>query len=60
VERERALRRLPETHEEALRLRDRGCGDEEIAESLQIPVEAVAPLLQIAETKLARLIGETF
>lgn len=59
MERERALSRLPEAHAEALRLRDGGSDEDEIAQSLQIPVEAVGPLLQIAETKLARLLEES-
>jgi len=48
--------RLPEAHAEALRLRDRGVGEEAIAELLEIPIEAVAPLVRIAEAKLARLL----
>jgi DNA-directed RNA polymerase specialized sigma24 family protein len=58
VDNEEARRRLPETHAQALRLRDQGLTEESIAEFLSIPLAAVRPLLNIAEAKLARLLTE--
>lgn len=55
MEREEALRLLPLAHATALRLRDAGATDAVIATALGIEPEAVAPLLQVAETKLAAL-----
>jgi DNA-directed RNA polymerase specialized sigma24 family protein len=51
----RALERLPATHAEALRLREHGETDEAIAGRLGIEPEAVAPLVRVAEAKLAAL-----
>jgi DNA-directed RNA polymerase specialized sigma24 family protein len=51
----RALERLPATHAEALRLREHGETDEAIAVHLGIEPEAVAPLVRVAEAKLAAL-----
>lgn len=48
------LRRLPEPYAEALRLHDMG-QDGAIAERLGIEPEAVGPLIELAEAKLARL-----
>jgi hypothetical protein len=45
---------LPDAYATALRLRAAGCTDEMIAERLAVEPEAVAPLLRIAEAKLAR------
>jgi DNA-directed RNA polymerase specialized sigma24 family protein len=52
---EAAISRLPETHAAALRLRARGFDDDAIAAALALEPTAVAPLLQIAEAKLAAL-----
>jgi len=52
---EAAFSRLPETHATVLRLRGRGFDDDAIAAALALQPEAVAPLLQIAEAKLATL-----
>jgi DNA-directed RNA polymerase specialized sigma24 family protein len=54
VDRDQAIERLPEPYAIALRLHEVG-SDELIAERLGIAVEAVAPLLEIAEAKLSRL-----
>jgi hypothetical protein len=47
--------RLAPSHAAALRLAADGASDGEIARSLEIPAEAVAPLLEVARAKLARL-----
>jgi DNA-directed RNA polymerase specialized sigma24 family protein len=52
---EAAFSRLPDTHAAALRLRARGFDDDAIAAALALEPAAVAPLLQIAEAKLAAL-----
>jgi len=57
VDRETALSRLPATYETALRLRNAGLDDAGVASKLQIPLEAVGPLIHLAEAKLARLIA---
>nr|WP_228820418.1 hypothetical protein [Nocardia abscessus] len=54
---QQAVDRLPFPYAEALRLRAAGVADEVIAEILTIEVEAVGPLLQMAETKLAAIGG---
>jgi hypothetical protein len=51
-----ALERLPAAYAEALRLREHGEADEAIAAQLGIEPEAVAPLVRVAEAKLAALI----
>ena len=53
------LAALPETYAEALRLRDEGLAGAAIAVRLDIPVESVEPLLEIAEAKLAGAIHKT-
>ncbi|OHU98076.1 hypothetical protein [Mycobacterium talmoniae] len=53
--RERALRRLPPAYATALRLRTDGATDALIVERLDIEPEALTPLMQIAEAKLAAL-----
>lgn len=55
---EAAVSRLPEAHAAALRLRARGFDDDAIASALALEPSAVAPLLQIAEAKLAALTRE--
>jgi DNA-directed RNA polymerase specialized sigma24 family protein len=52
-----ALNELPEVHAAALRLHRDGTDAAEIAEQLGIEVEAVAPLLRVAEAKLASLLA---
>lgn len=47
--------RLAPAHATALRLEARGACSDDIARVLGIPPEAVAPLLEIARAKLARL-----
>jgi hypothetical protein len=49
---EAALRRLPEAHSLALRLRDAGVADEVICEYLHIEPEGLATLLDLARRKL--------
>jgi prolyl-tRNA editing enzyme YbaK/EbsC (Cys-tRNA(Pro) deacylase) len=55
VDDEAAISRLPKTHAAALRLRARGFDDEAIAKALVLESDAVAPLLAIADAKLAAL-----
>lgn len=49
---EAALRRLPEAHSLALRLRDSGAADDVICEYLRIEPEGLATLLELADQKL--------
>ena len=51
-----ALDELPEVHAAALRLHRAGTDAAGIAAALGIEVEAVAPLLRVAEAKLASLL----
>jgi DNA-directed RNA polymerase specialized sigma24 family protein len=52
-----ALDALPEVHAAALRLDRAGTDAAGIAKELGIEVEAVAPLLRVAEAKLASLLA---
>lgn len=52
-----AMNELPEAHAKALRLHRAGTDAAGIAEALDIDVEAVAPLLRVAEAKLASLLA---
>jgi DNA-directed RNA polymerase specialized sigma24 family protein len=52
-----AMNELPEVHAAALRLHRAGTDVAGIAEELGIEVEAVAPLLRVAEAKLASLLA---
>ncbi len=52
-----ALDELPEVHAAALRLHRAGTDTAGIARELGIEVEAVAPLLRVAEAKLATLLA---
>ncbi|MGV9336496.1 hypothetical protein [Nocardia sp. NPDC003726] len=54
---QQAVDRLPFPYAEALRLQAAGIADEVIAEVLTIEVEAVGPLMRMAETKLAGIRG---
>ncbi|HEU5160986.1 MAG TPA: hypothetical protein VFU43_28575 [Streptosporangiaceae bacterium] len=58
MDRADALELLPETYARALTLRGRGASPADIAGELDIVVEAVPPLLRIADAKLARLLRE--
>jgi DNA-directed RNA polymerase specialized sigma24 family protein len=58
VERERAIRELPEAHGVALRLRAAGREDAVIAEALGVPISALPSLVVVAEAKLAQLLSE--
>jgi hypothetical protein len=50
---EAALRRLPEAHSLALRLRSAGVADAVVCEYLQIEPEGLETLVHVAEAKLA-------
>ena len=52
-----AMNELPEVHAAALRMHRAGTDAAGIAEKLGIEVEAVAPLLRVAEAKLASLLA---
>src|SRR5712691_12138549 len=52
-----AMNELPEVHAAALRLHRAGMDAAGIAEELGIEPEAVAPLLRVAEAKLASLLA---
>lgn len=56
MEREQALQELSTAYAVALRLREDGANDAIIAKALGLPVESVGNLLEIAESKLHRLI----
>lgn len=49
------LNSLPETYALALRLRSEGLDDDAIGRILDIETESVAPLLELAQSKLAGL-----
>jgi hypothetical protein len=51
-----ALRHLPGAYSLALRLREAGLPDELIAECLAVAREALEPLLDVAEAKLAAIL----
>jgi hypothetical protein len=53
-----AMRRLPGTYSLALRLRDAGLTNELIAECVVVEPEALAPLLAVAEAKLAAILRD--
>jgi DNA-directed RNA polymerase specialized sigma24 family protein len=52
-----AMNELPEVHAKVLRLHRAGTDTAEIAAQLGIEREAVAPLLKVAEAKLASLLA---
>lgn len=56
--RERALAELPTAYAVALRMRDDGRNDAEIASALGVDPVAVGPLLRVAEAKLAAVLEE--
>ena len=55
---EAALRRLPEAHSLALRLKAAGVADEVVCNYLRIEPEGLAILLRIAERKLDAELGK--
>jgi len=55
VDRAEALQALPHTYAIALRLRDEGVKPDAVERVLDVEPEAVAPLLTLAEAKLAGL-----
>jgi hypothetical protein len=55
---EAALRRLPEAHSLALRLRDSGTAEDVMCEYLHIEPEGLAMLLELANRKLRAEIGK--
>jgi hypothetical protein len=56
VDRARALEALPHTYAIALRLRDEGIEPDAMARVLDVEPEAISPLLELAEAKLAGLV----
>lgn len=58
MDRDSVLRLLPDTYARALRLREAGSGQAEIARELRIEPEAVAAALELADAKLARLLEQ--
>jgi hypothetical protein len=58
MDRRAALAELPHAHAVALRLRAAGAEDGVIAVALGIAIEAVGPLIDLAEAKLRRLLGD--
>ena len=57
MDREGAIRLLPEPYARALILKSRGVTDEDIALELGIDAESVDPCLKLAEAKLATLVS---
>jgi DNA-directed RNA polymerase specialized sigma24 family protein len=58
VDRAAAIDGLPPAYGRVVRLVDAGCDLATVARRLEIAPEAVAPLLEVAEAKLARLLRE--
>lgn len=58
MDRDQALTALPVPYARALRLRAAGLDHAGLADHLGVPLEAVGPLLGIAEAKLARLLHD--
>ena len=57
MDRDRALDELAPALAIALRLRDGGAGDDLIGQALGVDEEAVASLLDVAQAKLAAVMG---
>jgi DNA-directed RNA polymerase specialized sigma24 family protein len=57
MDRDAALQELPQSYAVALRLRDRGIPEPEIAEIVGISPEGLPAHLRLAEAKLARLLA---
>ncbi len=53
------MRRLPEAHSLALRLRDSGAADDVICEYLRIEPEGLATLLELADQKVQADFGSS-
>ena len=58
ADRSAAIDDLPPVYGEVVRLVDSGCDHATVARRLDIAPESVAPLLEIAEAKLTRLLLE--
>lgn len=56
MDRAEAIGHLPETHAAVIRLLDTGADTDAIAVHLDIHPNAVAPLVKVAQAKLARLL----
>jgi len=57
MDRRSALALLPDVYTTALWLRSVGLTEREVAERLHMPPESVGPLFEVAELKLAALLG---
>jgi hypothetical protein len=57
LRRAEAMQHLPGIYSLALRLQDAGLADELIAECLAVEQEALKPLLDVAEAKLAAILS---
>ena len=55
MDRVTAIAQLPEAYASALRLREANLDDATLAEQLGVEVEALSPLLRLAEAKLAHI-----
>ncbi|MEX2538649.1 MAG: sigma factor-like helix-turn-helix DNA-binding protein [Actinomycetota bacterium] len=58
MERDKALGELPTAYAVAIRMREGGTPDAEIAKVLDVPVESVGRLVQIGEQKLRALLHD--
>jgi hypothetical protein len=58
MDRAEAIARLPAAHAALIELLDKGASEEVIAERLDVDRAAVAPLIAVAEAKLARLLAD--
>jgi DNA-directed RNA polymerase specialized sigma24 family protein len=58
MDRAEAIERLPATYAAVIELLDQGASDEVIAQRLDVDPAAVAPLVAVAEAKLARLLAD--
>jgi DNA-directed RNA polymerase specialized sigma24 family protein len=58
IQRDEAIRRLPEPYAVALRLQGAGVTDAQLAAALDVAREAVPGLLRIAEAKLAEVLAD--
>ena len=57
MDRSTAIDRLPEAYANALRLYDQGHDNQAIAARLDVPPEAVGPLLRLAAAKLQTILA---
>lgn len=58
VDRGEAIGRLPNNYADALSLFEAGMPAEAIATRLDVPIEAVGPMIRLAQAKLDRLLRE--